>query len=980
MDTLLFYWLSPFIFFLFTIFLSLRFKFFSAGDIAGRVPFFIGSFLLLLAMSWNSIVHLSTYAEWFVPSAYPIIEIVHLSIFLIGSILAVVGLVLFADFWQTQKNEIETLEQKLTLLNDLQHDARDPYHLMELFDLSLKEIVANVDETVGAIFLLNRNRRQLVLASSVGLSKNNQAQLEQYPLGKNIITQSIELGEPMIAGDFLFVDHTKKLAESTFNSTLVLPMVSGSEKIGVIVLLSEQKQFFSRTEIKFLAPVAEWLAEKVKSTKLSRELTLLQKEKEKLSNSYSDLNQRLFTSSASLYSTNVIESYCRSLVGIAESKSVHLFGMKNGSLQFYGGSEPLLDLSENFKTALIEGLDKKKPLILNQETTSEEGRTYIAKSSLIFPIITANSSDALLFIKESKAFSVDEGLLKSIEIFANLARISLQAQENQALNVTRRKGLDKIISLLRFENSITFESNQNYFIEHLSKILPAKSIAVTFEKQVNGQFKAADGFHVDLELLHKFEILPGEGFLGNMNASLDSVYLYGKNNVGEAIKNFDEHNRTLFYKLFGERGLPSFLAICPIFNLHGLVGATMFCMFAVSEEERGEWQKLLTLASGLYSIRLTINQLKEQSHVVTSEDDSFSNQLGRTVNRLNNHLSAIIGNAELIANREDITGDVKNYFQAIINESDQAAQFLRDSIGKFSINEIENDHLQKNTVNDHINSLLKKSFISEGFYQLGGSPQELNLALGDSAPIELSDDNFKSLFEAVINRFAVTVVQDDVVSIATYLFDDYLFLDISSHHKNFPAIQKVAEIGEYQIPDQAIENRPADRFLEFISGENCFYAYDKLSQIPAYLSFKFKINSDISKSNQTIVKNKKVKILAIDDQTVILDLIRAMCQTMDYQVDIAESGEKGLEMAFSNDYNLILTDLSMPGLSGLDVAKKLRATYPKLPIVLLTGWDLKLTEEELSKAGISKVLYKPFRIEQLIEIMNYYLKTNKISQ
>ena len=160
MDTLLFYWLSPFVFLVLAIFLSARIKFFSSGVIAGRVPFFIGVFILLLAVSWNSITHLSDYAEWFIPGAYAVIDIVHFVLFLLGAVLTVVGLVLFADYWQTQKDDIIVQEQKLSLLSELQKDARDPYHLMELFNLSLKEIVSNVDETVGALFLVNRNRRQ----------------------------------------------------------------------------------------------------------------------------------------------------------------------------------------------------------------------------------------------------------------------------------------------------------------------------------------------------------------------------------------------------------------------------------------------------------------------------------------------------------------------------------------------------------------------------------------------------------------------------------------------------------------------------------------------------------------------------------------------------------------------------------------------------------------------------------------------------
>ena len=84
-------------------------------------------------------------------------------------------------------------------------------------------------------------------------------------------------------------------------------------------------------------------------------------------------------------------------------------------------------------------------------------------------------------------------------------------------------------------------------------------------------------------------------------------------------------------------------------------------------------------------------------------------------------------------------------------------------------------------------------------------------------------------------------------------------------------------------------------------------------------------------------------------------------------------------MAENKSYDLILTDLAMPGISGIDVARKIRVHNPNLPIILITGWEVNLSEEELTLAGISKVLYKPFRIEQLIEIMQSYLKFGSFS-
>jgi len=90
-----------------------------------------------------------------------------------------------------------------------------------------------------------------------------------------------------------------------------------------------------------------------------------------------------------------------------------------------------------------------------------------------------------------------------------------------------------------------------------------------------------------------------------------------------------------------------------------------------------------------------------------------------------------------------------------------------------------------------------------------------------------------------------------------------------------------------------------------------------------------------------------------------------MCQPLGYEVQTASSGEEGLEKANAEDFDIILTDLAMPGISGLEVARRISSTKPGTPIILVTGWEVKVDDDELEATGIKRVLFKPFRIEQL---------------
>jgi CheY-like chemotaxis protein len=207
-----------------------------------------------------------------------------------------------------------------------------------------------------------------------------------------------------------------------------------------------------------------------------------------------------------------------------------------------------------------------------------------------------------------------------------------------------------------------------------------------------------------------------------------------------------------------------------------------------------------------------------------------------------------------------------------------------------------------------------------------------------------------------------------MMTISTYEKDSYVYLDISRHRRNFPPVDHVSSFGDYESADLAARARPADVFLNQLSSETCYYAYDRISSTPAYLSFKFPIKQG-GASQSRPASETMIKILAIDDQPVILDLITAMCQSMGFRVETARTGEEGLTTAAKEHFDLVLTDLSMPDISGLEVARRIHRQYPETPIVLITGWEAGFEPEQLQATGITQVLYKPFRIEQLADII-----------
>ena len=101
------------------------------------------------------------------------------------------------------------------------------------------------------------------------------------------------------------------------------------------------------------------------------------------------------------------------------------------------------------------------------------------------------------------------------------------------------------------------------------------------------------------------------------------------------------------------------------------------------------------------------------------------------------------------------------------------------------------------------------------------------------------------------------------------------------------------------------------------------------------------------------------KILVIDDNPDILKLIVNILETNDYEVVAAASGEEGIRELENDDYDLVLTDLIMAGIGGMEVLEHLIAKSPKTMCIILTGHGSIKSSVEAIKKGAYDYITKP---------------------
>ncbi|MFC2186202.1 response regulator transcription factor [Fulvivirgaceae bacterium LMO-SS25] len=117
-----------------------------------------------------------------------------------------------------------------------------------------------------------------------------------------------------------------------------------------------------------------------------------------------------------------------------------------------------------------------------------------------------------------------------------------------------------------------------------------------------------------------------------------------------------------------------------------------------------------------------------------------------------------------------------------------------------------------------------------------------------------------------------------------------------------------------------------------------------------------------------------MRILVVEDEEGIAAFLKQGLEEESYAVDIANEGKKGLQLALSGDYDLILLDWMLPGLSGIEICRQFRKEFADTPVIFLTAKDT-LDETIFGlQTGANDYIKKPFHFEELLERVKVQLR------
>ncbi|MBM3213034.1 response regulator [Candidatus Poribacteria bacterium] len=124
-----------------------------------------------------------------------------------------------------------------------------------------------------------------------------------------------------------------------------------------------------------------------------------------------------------------------------------------------------------------------------------------------------------------------------------------------------------------------------------------------------------------------------------------------------------------------------------------------------------------------------------------------------------------------------------------------------------------------------------------------------------------------------------------------------------------------------------------------------------------------------NKNDLAEANTESLRILVIDDQQTIRDLFYEILSRDGHEVTLSHSSSKGLRDFDEQPYDIVYTDLSMPGKTGLEVASEIKKKSPNTIVILITGWALEdeMSDKQIKEKGVDIIVAKPFRIHHVKE-------------
>jgi len=385
-----------------------------------------------------------------------------------------------------------------------------------------------------------------------------------------------------------------------------------------------------------------------------------------------------------------------------------------------------------------------------------------------------------------------------------------------------------------------------------------------------------------------------------------------------------------------------------------------------------------------------ITERKEMEHKLLQSKKlkSLGELAGGVAHDFNNVLAAILGRVQLARmilkapqreqERRKSVAELNKSLEVIEKASLDGAETVR-RIQEFSRKREDDKYFTEVDLNKVIEDVLEFTKVRwKDQAEANGIKFKIKKDLASVAPVAGSNSDLREVFTNIFNNAIDAMSQGGNITIQTLQENSHITAYVKDSGIGIPEPIRDMIFDPF-FTTKGVESTGLGLSVSYgiITRHRGTITVDSTEGQGTTFSIRLPISENIIKENkpQPISRmQRKARILVIEDERGVRELLSDILTGGGHEVETAPNGREGMKIFKKGKFDLVFTDLGMPGMTGLQVAETIKKIDGKTPVVLITGWELQLKDSELKKSGINLVVNKPFKMEQVLRLVQESMK------
>ena len=337
----------------------------------------------------------------------------------------------------------------------------------------------------------------------------------------------------------------------------------------------------------------------------------------------------------------------------------------------------------------------------------------------------------------------------------------------------------------------------------------------------------------------------------------------------------------------------------------------------------------------------------------------------------NNALAAILGNAQLLlyTAQDEEAKEALRTIEKVAKDSSHTVRRLQDFTKKRVHQELSN--IDVNSIIKDSIEITKPKWKDEA--QSRGILIEIIPTFGKIPPAAGNASDLRGVFTNMILNAVEAMPEGGKIEICTFKREKNVIAEISDTGIG------IAEEVKKKIFEPFFTTKP---FTNTGLGLSMSYGIIKrfggeieVVSEPGYgATFTIilperEAEKDETLSPQAIKPRKQARILVIDDEEVVRSVLSRTLANGNHYVTLAANGEKGIQLFKEGKFDMVLTDLGMPGMSGWEVCRTVKQISPNTPVGMITGWGAEMSQSKMNEYGLDFLICKPFDLGHILNVV-----------